>query len=330
MKSLIYIALLLAITGCSYSNSQIIRGLEETESLIYEDAGAAMERLNEYDVTEFTDSATLAKWALLYSQALVANNILAPTDTIVDIAVSYYGAHNIKDEFRHASRLKAILMSNGERDALSTALYLQKEKEFMLYKERIEHNHILLGGIFIVIIATGIIIWLRQRLRIRDHQNEILIAEASNLRDGLMKNQSACSELQLKLEDALNSRFETIDQLCGIYYESQGTKGERKAIADKVKMQIEELKSDKGLFTDMEKCVNDCRDGMLDHIKNEWPDIKPDDYRMIIYLACCLSNRTIALLLGENIEVVYKRKSRLKAKINARESAYKEQLMTIF
>ena len=37
----------------------------------------------------------------------------------------------------------------------------------------------------------------------------------------------------------------------------------------------------------------------------------------MVYLASNLSNRTIAILIGESIEVVYKRKSRLKAKFGA-------------
>ena len=45
-------------------------------------------------VAEFEDSATMARWALMYSEAMVANNLAAPADTIVDIAVDYYGSHS--------------------------------------------------------------------------------------------------------------------------------------------------------------------------------------------------------------------------------------------
>ncbi|MDE6542630.1 MAG: helix-turn-helix transcriptional regulator, partial [Muribaculaceae bacterium] len=68
---------------------------------------------------------------------------------------------------------------------------------------------------------------------------------------------------------------------------------------------------------EMEHCVNECRGGMLEVLKKEWPTIKPDEYRLMVYLASNLSNRTIAILIGESIEVVYKRKSRLKAKLGA-------------
>lgn len=315
MRSIVYIIILLIVAGCSYSGSQMVRGLDEAEALMLSDPGAAMERLNGYDISEFNDSALMARWALLYSAALVANRITVPSDTIVNIAVDYYGRKHQTAEFQYASRLKVLLKSSGNNDALVTALYLQKEKEFMLYKERMRREQYIFTSIIIFLIAGGIIIWQRQRLKLKDAQNEALIAQASSLTEGLRHNESVCSEMQLKLERLLSRRFDVIDCLCETYYESQGTKVERKAIVEKVKEQIEELKSDSGLFSEMERCIRECRPGLIEAIQDSWPEMKADDYRLIVYLSCNLSNRSIAALLGKSIDIVYKRKSRLKARL---------------
>lgn len=330
MKGLLYIIILLVITGCSCSNHTVERGLDEAAALLHSDPTAAMERLNSYDVSEFSDSSTMARWALLYSEALVANNITVPTDTIVNIAVNYYGKHNLAEQFRHASRLKALLMATENRDALSSALYLQKEKEFLLYKERMRARQILYIGVICILIAAGVITRQRQRIKLRDAQNESLIAEALLLRDGLTRNQSVCADLRSRLADILSARFGLVDELCGAYYESQGTKTERKAIADKVKACIDDVKSDSGLFAEMEKCVNDCAGGMVDNLRDELGDLKPEEYRLFVYLACNLSNRSIALLLGESIDVVYKRKSRLKSKISNRDLPHSAAFLSVF
>ena len=126
------------------------------------------------------------------------------------------------------------------------------------------------------------------------------------------------------------NRFDVIDQLCETYYESQGTKTEKKAIVEKVKSQIEELKSDSGLFAEMERYVNECNDSLLENLKRDMPAMKPEEYRLVVYLACNLSNRSIAALLEESIDVVYKRKSRLKAKISAIESLESGAYLAIF
>lgn len=327
---LVYIVLTLVLAGCGYASSESMKRLDEAGRLMQSDPASALEHLNKYDVAEFEDSSVMARWALLYSEALVANRISAPTDTIVNIAIDYYSAHNEHDKAAHARSLKAILANSGQQDGLSTALYLQKEKEFMLYKERVRRQRLLWGALAIFLVAAGTILWLRQRLKAHELKNIGLMAEASNLRDSL-KEQEACSNrLESKLTSSLATRFDTLDRLCQTYYESQGTKAERKAMIEKVRSLIEELRSDSGLFAEMEQCVNDCRSNMLARLKEESPELKPDELRLFVYLASNLSHRTIALLLDENIDVVYKRKSRLKAKVNALSTPEKERFMSVF
>ena len=107
MRTLLYMAILLVITGCSCSSPRL-RELDEAQRMITEDPRAALDCLNVIDVSEFGDSATMARWALLYSEAMVANNLSAPTDTIINIAVDYYERHNERAEFQQACRLKSL------------------------------------------------------------------------------------------------------------------------------------------------------------------------------------------------------------------------------
>lgn len=327
MKNLLYIIFILAATGCGFSNSRP-QVLDEAQRLLTTDPSAALSKLNNVDVSEFKDSATIAQWALLYSEAMVVNRLSAPTDTIVDIAIAYYAKNKHKDEFQKASRLKALLRTADNPDALATALYLQKEKEFMLYKERARREMYMSAAIFILIIATGIIAWLRQRLKLQSAQNNALMAEASGLKCQLDANRSNVSRLQSKLHGLLENRFALIDSLCQTYYESQGTKTERKAIVEKVRHEIEALSSDS--FSEMEQAVDDCTDNMLVRVKKEYPAIKTEDYRLLVYLAGGLSTRTISLLLGESAEVVYKRKSRLKSRLKEHVASSCPDVMFVF
>ncbi|MDE6556903.1 MAG: hypothetical protein K2K55_08085, partial [Duncaniella sp.] len=229
MRCLIYIVFLLILTGCCMSGSQP-RALDEAQRLMQSDPSAALSKLNGVDVSEIQDSATMARWALLYSEAMVINRLSAPTDTIVNIAVDYYGRHNLGDEFRKASRLKALIRSGDSADALSTALYLQKEREFFLYKERARREQITLTGIMVILLALGVIAWMRQRMRLQSMQNETLMAEAAGLKCQIEATRGDVGRLQAKLSGLLENRFSLIDSLCQTYYESQGTKTERKAI----------------------------------------------------------------------------------------------------
>lgn len=327
MKSLVYIVMLLVITGCCYSSSDLVYELDEAQLIMNDDPAKALEKLNQYDMSEIQDSALMARWALLYSEAMVANHLTAPTDTIINIAINYYGFHNVHNELNKALKLKTQLSNaNAETNALATALYLQKEKEFMVYKERTKRQQLMFIAIIVVLIGAGVIIWQRQRLKIKDTQNESLMAEVASLNNDLSLQQSEYSSLNDKMSNLLVDRFKVIDELCETYYESQGTKTEKKAIVDKVKSQIEALKSDEGIFAEMEKCQED----LLRRLREEIPQLKPEEYRLMVYLASGLSNRTIALLIGESINVAYKRKSRLKAKITDSDTPHKADFLAQF
>lgn len=327
MRSLLYIVIALVISGCGYSGSRQ-RTFEEAERLMHTDPQAALGRLNRYDVSEFRDSATMARWALLYSEALAANRLTAPTDTIVNIAIDYYGHHNLTDEFQKASRLKALIKSGNRSDELATALYLQREKEFMIFKERAAREHILFAAIAIFIVAAGVIVWMRQRMKLQSARNEVLMAEASGLRNQVDAGRDDVSRLETTLRGLLDSRFTLIDDLCQTYYETQGTRAEKKSIVERVKSEIESVRTDS--LAEMERAVNDCRDNILVRVREEFLQMKADDYRLLVYFTCGLSARTVSLLVSESIDVVYKRKSRLKSRLREAATPACRQILEMF
>ncbi len=245
MRHLLYIVILL-FTGCSYTASRP-KVLDEAQRLMTEDPQAALSCLNSLDISELDDSATMA------------------------------------DEFQKASRLKAIIKSYGNHDELAKALYLQKEKEFMLYKERAAGEKLFYITIIVIMLAAGTIIWMRQRLRLQSAKNDALMAEASGLKTEIEARSCDVSRLQNTLHSLLDNRFSLIDSLCQTYYESQGTRTERKAIAEKVKAEIEAVRTDS--FPKMERVVNDCRNNILERVRQTLPDIKPEDYQLAVYLA---------------------------------------------
>lgn len=327
MRNLLYLVIAFFITGCSCVSSEP-KALEEAGRMLASDPGAALRRLNDIDISSFNDSATMARWALLYSEAMVANNITAPTDTIADIAIEYYGRHNRPDEYRRASRLKALLRREACGDELATALYLQKEREFTLYRERAERRLYATLGIALLLAAALAIVWLTMRLRLNAIRTRALIAEASDMKRMAETSAGNVERLEQSMHTLLAKRFSLIDSLCQTYYESQGTKTERKAIAERVKREIDATATE--YFPEMEQTVNDCRSDLLLRLKNKYPAIKPDDYRLAVFLACGLTPRTISLLLDETVEVVYKRKSRLKGRLKTLAGDEDADIMEIF
>ena len=170
--------------------------------------------------------------------------------------------------------------------------------------------------------------WMRQRLKLQSLRNDALMAEANSFRNEIEARKGDVSRLESKLHRLLENRFALIDSLCQTYYETQGTKAERKAIIDKVKNEIEAVKSDS--LVKMEQTVNDCRDNMLLKVKKIYPDIKPENYQLLVYLASGLSSRSISLLLGESVDTIYKRKSRLKSRLKENVAPVYPEILSVF
>ncbi len=331
MRSLLYIFFLLIITSCSYSGMSE-RRLDDAQSLLKSNPQKALDELNGIDVSELRDSDAIARWSLLYSEAMAANRIYAPTDTIVNVAVDYYTRHNDTAALTRAITAKRLLTSaeTAVPDSLAEARYLQKEREYRIYVERSQREQYMLISVIVLIAALAVIIWLVQNLRIHKAQNDALMAEASGLKLQLQSASDDASRMQSALHGLLDKRFALIDGLCDTYYQSQGTRNERKAIADRVKSEIDAVRTDPAIFSEMEKTVNECSDNLLDHIREAYPAIKPEEYQLATFLACGFSSRTISLLSGESIDNVYKRKSRLKQRLTAKTSTFDAQISEIF
>ena len=151
---------------------------------------------------------------------MVANRLTAPTDTIINIAVDYYGGHNLRDEFQKASRLKAIIKTYGNHDELATALYLQKRKslcytracrpgEIVLYNDNCHHARGRDNHIDAPEDQTAI------------GKNDALMAEASGLKTEIEARSCDVSRLQNTLHSLPRQQVFTNRRLCQTYYESQ-------------------------------------------------------------------------------------------------------------
>lgn len=311
MRFILAVIALLIVSSCSVGHSYRCE-LETAQTEMKTAPEKALERLNAIDVSEISDSASLAQWALLYSEALNINHIKAPSDTIVNIAIKYYTDHGDSVMIRRAKLARQTDSLVIEADRLIAAQYLQKVREYSLLRERQAKQTVIYLSLILLISAAATIVWLISRLRIKKAETDALLAEAASLRIIATDNTS----LREAVSKLFDTRFELIDKLCNTYYQAQGTSTEKTLILSQVTNEIDSLRTDKAVFAGLEKTVNDACDNILLNLRNALPGIKPEDYALAVYLSCGFSNRSIALLLEEKIETIYKRKSRLKQRIN--------------
>ena len=82
--------------------------------------------------------------------------------------------------------------------------------------------------------------------------------------------------------------------------------------------------SDKKAIEKIEKFVNTYKGNIMQRFRTEFPGMKHSDYILYLYVVAGFSSRAIGVFLGEKLDVVYNRKSRLKQKISKSNSANRD------
>ena len=148
-----------------------------------------------------------------------------------------------------------------------------------------------------------------RRLSIELARNIALIEDIRSSID----HQSA--DISSMLHEVLYSRFEIFDKLCYTYYERNNGIKQQKAIYDKVQELIGDFSTNLETIADIENSVNICKDNAMAKLREEFPELKDEEYKLLCYVFAGFSNQAIAVFTNSESGTVATRKSRLKSKI---------------
>ena len=68
-------------------------------------------------------------------------------------------------------------------------------------------------------------------------------------------------------------------------------------------------------IADIENSVNICKDNAMAKLREEFPELKDEEYKLLCYVFAGFSNQAIAVFTNSESGTVATRKSRLKSKI---------------
>lgn len=166
---------------------------------------------------------------------------------------------------------------------------------------------------FGIAISLAIVKYMRYRIRLKNEEINRYMATVNELQNTIRQH----GDMAPLLERLLKDRLQLIDELGNMYYEQPNTRKQQEHIYCKVKSVIDDLSNNKTTLDELEDIVNKCRDNKMARLRKDMPELKEKDFKLACYLFAGFSNRIICIFTGDSIENVYKRKSRLKAKIAA-------------
>ena len=138
------------------------------------------------------------------------------------------------------------------------------------------------------------------------------------------ENQEAMSGFREQIYSLYQTRFRFFDNICRQYYSFGMTAAKQKQIFKVVEENIGEVSDDKEIMA-LEEIVDAFRGGVMKKLRAEFPRFKEEDFKVMCYWYAGFSPTAMCVFMKvDDINDIYKRKSRLKARIEKSESPNKD------
>lgn len=245
-------------------------------------------------------------------------------NTIDSTTMYYHSArvniqqHNYKQayiDYNNSIELQINLLKESLRQPIISA-----QKDYFRQKSERNHQRYTISKIvastiaaFGIAISLAIVKYMRYRIRLKNEEINRYMATVNELQSTIRQH----GDMAPLLERLLKDRLQLIDELGNMYYEQPNTRKQQEHIYCKVKSVIDDLSNNRKTLEELEDIVNKCRDNKMARLRKDMPELTEKDFKLACYLFAGFSNRIICIFMGDSIENIYKRKSRLKAKIAA-------------
>ena len=205
--------------------------------------------------------------------------------------------------------------------------FLRQELAFQQYKQRTE-KIIWMLGIGLVVTLAGIAIYgIRKRMRQRVLRIQ---EEKARLEEDLEVLQTTQEKTEALKNGLFESKMKELDKLVLVSLkEFKNEESRNRAILKLVQDTKDQIHGNKKNMANLEKWVNEYKDNVMQHLRSEI--VLPDEsyYELACYLLANFSVNTIALLMDETTNTIYKRRSRIRLLIQDSSAWHKEQFQQI-
>lgn len=225
--------------------------------------------------------------------------------------VRYYLGYKInkasgryKEALEYFETLDSItnkILSGKNTQGMSNAVTIHYEQAKQLEKANNDKAMFRLWLIIAIILLILVVLcWIfYDKYR---HNREIISQYtdlARQLQEDLSIKEQTVTDSQNKIAELLSSYFEEFDAICKISFECIDTSKEQQRIAKEVKRLINSF-SDTKKLKQLEDMANKHCDDIMTGLRNDYKNLKEDEYRFFLFSILGFSKKTIAMFLGKS------------------------------
>ena len=255
------------------------------------------------------------------------------------------GQEKYKEAYRSLERYKnlqdsvlSVIFKNNVSESVSQYEAMKHE----LARQKLRNERMSYWLIILVIIIICIIGYWRFREQMHLEESKRLKIEAAmeSLRLDL-KSQLESSkrgvDIRGKADDIvikdfvkiIKQRYADTNRLCDDYYQGRFCKSNKDGVYTEINSIVRSF-IDPFSVDKIVEYVDEQSDGLYSAFKKDFFDLSNENHRLFLYLMLGFSSRTISVILGQSISVVYNKKSRLKSKIEKSQAFGKDEYLRFF
>lgn len=173
---------------------------------------------------------------------------------------------------------------------------------------------------------------IRQRIHLHRAKNEryiLLIREMQSEYRNLSALLVQDHEQDALLKKELASRFDIVEQIGRTLYEREHAVSEQAQLVRLVRKLIDDFSENGEMLLALERVVNIVHDDAIRKLRDDFPQMKDADVRLLCYIFGGFSPQVISIFMHDSVANVYARKSRLKSRIRASEAPHKELFLSL-
>lgn len=173
---------------------------------------------------------------------------------------------------------------------------------------------------------------IRQRIHLHQAKNErymLLVREMQSEYRNLSALLERNHEQDALLRKELASRFDIVEQIGRTLYEREHSVSEQAQLVRLVRKLIDDFSENGEMLLTLERVVNIVHDDAVRKLRDDFPQMKDADVRLLCYIFGGFSPQVISLFMHDSVANVYARKSRLKSRIRTSEAPHKELFLAL-
>ena len=157
---------------------------------------------------------------------------------------------------------------------------------------------------------------------LRKKQNSIKLLTANE-----QEQRISLSKVQRQLNGLIYNNLQNINSLLDAYYSDATKNVKREQLIKVVDNYVRDFASNENGYISVERLVNEFRNNIMVKLREEMPNLKEEEYRLLCLIYADFSSNAICLFMGYDKNKLYKRKNYLKGILTSSECKSKKEFI---